>query len=108
MVGLHISTREWMLMKRSLMLIFIFGVAGCSNQTDVTLGDEPADPDRPYPGAQPIGEEQQDDFSYRLVSTKEEYQVGEPVEIYAELVYEGDEERHNDRSRLFTVFLSFL
>ncbi|MBO8171515.1 MAG: hypothetical protein H0Z33_06480 [Bacillaceae bacterium] len=32
------------------------------------------------------------DFTYRLVTEKKEYQQGEPVRIYAELVYTGDRE----------------
>ncbi|MDQ0205358.1 hypothetical protein [Alkalicoccobacillus murimartini] len=79
-------------MKGFFLVMFLLLLAGCSSQTDVTIGDQPEDPDRPYPGAQTIDEEKQGEFLYRLVSSKEEYEVGEPVEIYAELVYEGDEE----------------
>lgn len=58
----------------------------------VAIGDPPADSEQPFSGISASTEVEQGDFIYKLYSEKEEYQVGELVKIYAELIYIGVED----------------
>ncbi|TSB45747.1 hypothetical protein [Alkalicoccobacillus porphyridii] len=77
-------------------------------QVVVSIGDPPADPDQPFPGFNAEDQEEKNDFIYRLVSEKEEYQVGESVKITAELTYIGDEKEvtigHAESPFYFTFY----
>lgn len=76
-------------MKKIFVFIFISMiaslVAGCgsSNNNEFVQKNE---------NGQTVSETQEGDFIYRLVTEKEAYRVGEPVKIYAELEYIGNQE----------------
>ncbi|MCM3612213.1 hypothetical protein M4S82_13220 [Planococcus sp. MERTA32b] len=74
-----------------LLLLSILLLAACGTAEEDANGD-PASNVMEYTVQTTEAEAAEGDFIYRLVSEKEEYVSGGPVEIYAELEYTGDQE----------------
>lgn len=79
-------------MKKSAYLLsmsfVVFGLLGC--QQNKQIEDE-----LEKPGVAEVTNQAdvtEDDFVYRLVSEKQQYQVSEPIKLYAELAYTGDQD----------------
>lgn len=53
-------------------------------------------------------EVQKDDFTFRLISEKEQYKELEPIQLYGEIIYTGDQEEieivHSDSAISFHLF----
>lgn len=72
------------------LLMLTLLIAACGTDEETSSGDSPAADDFSVKNSEASATE--GDFIYRLVSEKEEYASGGPVEIYAELEYVGDQE----------------
>ena len=71
---------------RILLLCFLCLLAGCVGSNEVTNEDL-----LEYEVKQTFDETMEDEFIFQLVSGKEEYEQGEEVELYGEIVYTGEE-----------------
>ncbi|WP_238942785.1 hypothetical protein [Planococcus beigongshangi] len=81
-----------MIVRSSLFLLtVILLLAGCGTGEDTANGDSSSNIGD-FTVKATEAETTDGDFIYRLVSEKEEYASGGPVEVYAELEYIGDEE----------------
>lgn len=98
-------------MKRYFLFLLLFMIifqvgCGSSDSTDsdeatthLTDSDERAahsidsEELEAYEVKQKFVESEQEDFIFRLVSEKEEYAQGEKVNLYAEIIYTGEEEK---------------
>lgn len=72
------------------LLSMILLLAACGTAENAASGDSSSNLEE-YTVKTTEAETVEGDFIYRLVSEKEEYKSGGPVEIYAELEYVGDE-----------------
>lgn len=72
------------------LLVPVFLMAACGTGEENSSGNTV--PGDEYSVSNTEASATEGDFIYRLVSEKEEYVSGSPVEVYAELEYVGDEE----------------
>ena len=93
----------------SLRILFgvfalVLVLSGCGQSNEFSQVDQ-ADIDE-YEVMQTFDEKTEDDFIFRLVSGKEEYLPDEPVELYGEIIYTGDEKLeivHGSSSVIFEI-----
>lgn len=69
---------------RVVLFCFLFILAGCGAANEVTSEELEG-----YEVKQTFDEVMEDNFVFRLVSGKEEYNAGEEVELYGEIIYLG-------------------
>lgn len=73
---------------RNFIVVLTFVIlVGCGTSNTVTNEDVAS-----YEVKQTFDEQVEDEFIFRLVTGKEEYQEGEEVELYGEIIYTGAEE----------------
>lgn len=86
---------------RVVLLCFLFILAGCGAANEVTNEGLEG-----YEVKQTFDETIEDNFVFRLVSGKEEYEAGEEVELYGEIIYIGEGEvviAHASSAVLFEI-----
>jgi hypothetical protein len=81
------------LMAVLLAALLSLGFIGCQQRSSEKSSDEKGSSESPViSSAETRAEVKEGDFAYRLVTEKAEYTENEPVKIYAELEYTGDQE----------------